>query len=508
MKAAFGKIVITPPNSSIGVPMAGYSRQTASTGKLDDLFARAVLIDTQNSNTKNNNNNKTERVLLISLDVLKISLSVSKYLNKKLLNNPKFGLRKENILLHAIHTHSAPDMTGEFYWPGGALGILKGLMFGINRSDKYVVYICQRIVKMVGQMVDDLQPATMAVASKQIQKNIVINRRNPAKKSKKDLTVFTFRKKENKQLFGVLATYGMHPTTLSFQNSKISAEYPGRLCHHIESKSNNKISAVFFTGPAGDLNPITTCGDDFDSLQIDPKAGEKIYDQLGDYEHTKKIGAFLGEEAYALANSIKNSQYYDKLKVYSIIKEIVVPFEDSQPYIYDFGIWMKNKLILFLKKWLLYPVMLMNSFGTPPHFPGFSLKIKFKKLDKWYKIYGLEITSILQYLELGLSSSDASQTGKRDKNGEGMEYEKKIGILGVPGEVFEEIEEKLKHHSPAGHENTIIFQNSNSWIGYLFSIKDYIVEGGYEPTAASTPVAGRNVNREFLKIFKRIDFKD
>ncbi|MHA1673276.1 MAG: neutral/alkaline non-lysosomal ceramidase N-terminal domain-containing protein [Promethearchaeota archaeon] len=498
MKAAFGKIIITPPKSSVGVPLAGYSRKVPSTGKLDDIYARGVLIETQGSQDSNDGRgiqSKTERTLLISLDTLKISFSISNYLNGKLTSNPKLDLKKENILIHAIHTHSAPDLTGEFHWPGSPLNVLKGLMFGINRNDKYIVYICQRVVRMVEQMVLDLQPATMAVASKKIEKNVVINRRNPAKKSKKDLTVFTFRKKQNKQIFGILANYGMHPTTLSFENSKISADYPGRLCHHIESKSNEQIATVFFTGPAGDLNPITTCGVDFDALQEDPKGETKMYDQLGTYRHTKKIGYFLGEEAYLLAKSIKDADFYDELRIRAFTKEIVVPFEDDQPHIYHLGIWLKNKFIFFLRKWLLYPVILMNLFDNSSNFSNITLKIKFSSVDRFYKIFSLDITSILQYLELNLYSPDKSK------------IEKNICILGVPGEVFEEIEDRLKHQSPTGYENTVIFQNSNSWIGYLFSIKDYIVEGGYEPPVVTTPIAGRDVSREFLKMFKQIGMK-
>ncbi|MHA1611648.1 MAG: hypothetical protein ACTSYU_06310 [Promethearchaeota archaeon] len=65
----------------------------------------------------------------------------------------------------------------------------------------------------------------------------------------------------------------------------------------------------------------------------------------------------------------------------------------------------------------------------------------------------------------------------------------------------------MKQKSPVGHENAVIFQNSKSWIGYLFSIKDYFVEEGNEPLPTTTPVSGRDVSREFLKMFKQIGKK-
>ncbi len=474
--------------------MAGYSRKTASKGKLDDLFVRGVLIESEN------NQEDSERILLISLDLLSIPLSITTYIQNRLLAIPKFGLKKkENILIHAIHTHSGPDLTGWFHWTGNGLNILRGMMFGHNRNDKYIVFLCQQILAMVDKMVTNLQLTNMAVVSKRIEEDIVINRRNPGKKSKRNLTVFVFRKQEDNSIFGIMANYGMHPTTLSFENDKISADYPGRVCHFIESISDHQISAIFFTGSAGDLNPITTCGNDFDALQEDPKGEEKIYDQLGDYSHTKQIGEFLGKEAYALANSIPDDQYYNKISMKNVWQDITIPLEDFQPYIYDFKIWIKNKILFYVKTKFLFRIYLLNSAGNTVNFPTLTFKSKFQDVGRIFKAYRIQVVSAIQYMELRLGSSTNTQKEKK---------EHKIALLGVPGEVFEELEKKLQHQSPVGAERTFIFQNSNSWIGYLFPIKDYITEGGYEPEAAATPVAGRNVSREFLKMFKRIGFKN
>ena len=176
MKASFGKIVITPPGGPKGVPMAGYSRAFPASGKLDDLYARAVLIES--------NENIPNRILLISLDLLKIPLSVAEYIKKKIKQNADSSLGEGQILIHAIHTHSGPDISGEFYWPGSVLNVLKGIMFGENRNDSYIVWFTLQIVNMVKELIRDLQDATFARKTKQITKDIVINRRNPARRSK------------------------------------------------------------------------------------------------------------------------------------------------------------------------------------------------------------------------------------------------------------------------------------------------------------------------------------
>jgi hypothetical protein len=480
MKASFGKIVITPPGGSNGIPMAGYARAFPATGKLDDLYARAVLIESKEDIPK--------RILLISLDLLKIPLSVAEYIKKKIKENADGSLGEGQILIHATHTHSAPDISGEFYWPGNALNVLKGIMFGENRNDRYIVWFTNQIVKMVKILIRELKDATFARKSKQITKDIVINRRNPARRSKKDLTVFVFKRKINDEIFGILANYGMHPTTLSYMNDKISAEYPGRVCHRIEASTYGKIQAAYFTAPSGDLNPITTCGTDFDRLETDPHARQTVYDQLGTYHHTKELGYYLGDQALELARSIPTSDFYDEVNFRTIIKKIQMPIHDCQPYIYDLKIWLSNKLKLYIKKWFLYPVAIRHSESNAPNFPAFSVTshpFSFRHGKR------LDIHTDIQYLNItAFKSTNPSNTIK-------------FSLLGIPGELFEDLETQLKEKSPNGPNHTTLIQNTN-WVGYLFSIKDYITEGGYEPLASSTPVGGKHICQEFFTLFEEI----
>ena len=116
MKVAFSKITITPKDM-VGKAMAGYSRPDPCLGILDDVYAHGVLIeDITLGNIK-------KRLLLISLDLLKIPLIVSDYIKEKI-KDEFFSLGPGQILVHATHTHSAPDLTGEFHWPGSALNVI------------------------------------------------------------------------------------------------------------------------------------------------------------------------------------------------------------------------------------------------------------------------------------------------------------------------------------------------------------------------------------------------
>ena len=171
MKVAFSKINITP-KGMIGKPMAGYSRPDYCKGILDDVYAHGVLIeDVVLGNIK-------KRLLLISLDLLKIPLVISDYIKEKI-KDDIYSLGPGQILIHATHTHSAPDITGEYFWPGGAMSVVKGIMFGANRSDRYIVWMTMQIVKMVKVLIQNLEPCKMAWTKEEFNPDIVINRRYP-----------------------------------------------------------------------------------------------------------------------------------------------------------------------------------------------------------------------------------------------------------------------------------------------------------------------------------------
>ena len=81
-----------------------------------------------------------------------------------------------------------------------------------------------------------------------------------------------------------------------------------------------------------------------------------------------------------------------------------------------------------------------------------------------------------------------------------------FGILTIPGELFEDIGKTLISHAPTKKENTLIFQNTQDWIGYLFPLKMYIEEGGYEPFMCFSPLCGAYIENNAKKLLN--DIKD
>ncbi len=469
MRVAFGKIKLTPKDY-IGRTLAGYVPIVKCDGKLDDVYARGVLIESSH---------QTENLLIISLDFLKFSMKLSNYIKDKIYN--RYKIPQDQILLHAIHTHKSIDLGNEFGLPGGALSVLKNLLFGQYYSDdKYKIWVCNQIVKLVGNLVKQIKEGELCKISwkkETIQDNIIINRRHPELESKSQLGIISFRGLSNDKLIGIIVNFGTHPTTLNNTVSKLSADYPGRVCARIEQETNDEISAVFFTAPAGDLNPITTCGDDFKALTDDMNP---IYDQMGTYEHTKRIGYFLGDEALKIANAIPSEEYNTDLDFTVYNQFFEIPFEDYKKY------WTKNsfksRILHFIKKYFLFRLAIFMGSQNPPNFSTFNVRY-----------YGHKIftKTQIQYLLLRTFSKSNNK-------------EKSLSITAIPGELFEEIGKKILKNSPTGAENSFIFQNSNDWVGYLFPLKEYILVGGYEPTVSFSPLTGAYVQNNFIKLVNKI----
>jgi hypothetical protein len=461
MEVAFSKINITP-RKYIGKPLAGYTRKESCSGKLDDLYAYSLLIDCSNSDSKG------KILLIVAIDLLKIPISVSNYIKDQIIKSHT-SLRKEQILIHATHTHAGFDLTGEFFWPGGFISVMRGIMFGANRNDKYIVWFSNKIAMMVDDLFKRLVPCKCSWKKVPFNPNIVFNRRNPLKRIQPNLSVITFKSLESNSLIGMIINYACHPTTLSHQNSKLSADFIGQIHVNITQMSQNRIKSVYINGASGDLNPITTFKERSDGEKLEK---EKIYDQLGTYEDTKKIGYKIAYRALELANSIPDTNYYILNDINIFSKGFVIPMRDVKYFSKN---WISNKLVFLIKKLFLMNIAKYQI--SKANFPIFALDSRFGQ----YKC-----KTIVQYIQLKTKIS-----------------EKVLGIITVPGELFYALGDTLLKASPCGVHNTLIFQNTHDWVAYLFSLREYIQKGGYEVIPSFSPLSGVYVQKEVLGLLNK-----
>nr|MDO8108784.1 hypothetical protein [Candidatus Sigynarchaeota archaeon] len=389
------------------------------------------------------------------------------------------------ILIHAIHSHAGLDLTGEYYWPGGLGNTVRSIMFGIGRNDRLIVWMACQIVKMVGQLLQDLQPAKIAWAKTAIKDHVIYNRRHHlAKPYRADLGVICFKHAETNELFGVIVNFGAHPTILPNTNYKLSAEWPGRLVARIEALSG--IKAVFFQDAAGDISPSYS---EFRRLykRIRQKYGKRkrihfhVSEKIRE-EGIENYGWKIGEPALALAKSIPEDQYFDRVEVKIFVRSVWFPIED---YREKYGIRhrIENRFWHLSKKYFLLPLVFSITDAHEPNFPGLAVKHR--------GLINVQCYSKLQYIRIKAIDSKTNET-------------RTFNIIGMPGEPVRHYGRSLQRKTPEGFENSFLFEMCNDWMAYLFDFSEYTYGGG-EPMESLAPVAGKFLKQHFIQFIADIE---
>ncbi|MCK4815639.1 hypothetical protein KA005_07710 [bacterium] len=224
LKAGAAKREITPP---LGTDLFGYIRRFgSSSGVHDPLWASFLWVE-----------NGGRAVLLISLDVLNFSEEFAT--QAKAAISEGMDVAKENICVAAIHTHSAPGM--HFFRNGG------------KRDKNWEYRLLAVLVDGSKEARQNSRKALMGTGTGQAL--IGYNRRNSGKDIDSNLTLTCFTDEE-KQPFCFVANYGCHPVVLKEDNLLISADYVGYFRDQLSSMFSADIVTLFFSGAAGDVDPI------------------------------------------------------------------------------------------------------------------------------------------------------------------------------------------------------------------------------------------------------------
>ena len=118
IKVGVAETVITPPNP-VGFAMAGYDRGTnTSTGVHDDLYARALVVESEDGTSS----------AMITVAVVNMSEIVMDQIRSGV--NKETGIPFKNVIISSTHTHSGPVMG--------------------NLEDAYVKFFISRAVQSAG----------------------------------------------------------------------------------------------------------------------------------------------------------------------------------------------------------------------------------------------------------------------------------------------------------------------------------------------------------------------
>ena len=242
---------------------------------------------------------------MLSIDLCSINTALSEEVSA--LIEEKYGIPKENCIVHCIHNHSGPNITGMVGWGD------------IDRKYYDGIFL-PNIMQVVGEAKKAPVAVKMGIATgnsfigvnrRQLTvKNEVHLGQNPWGPFDPTMTVIAFVDESGKPVANIVH-YGMHGTCAG-KNREISRDWAGVMVDELERQSG--AITAFFNGAEGDVGPRLTNG---------------LTTGLTDIRFAERHGALAAADAVAIYKKIV--AYHDApLSV--ICGEVNIPLDKRIDY--------------------------------------------------------------------------------------------------------------------------------------------------------------------------------
>ncbi len=415
IKFGFGRKDVTPDPS---VRLGGYGIEIRPAKIINDrLNATSIFI-----------NKGKKKIILISLDWLGIEEEDVDAIQEAI--NTETGISKQNIIITAIHSHTAPNTIGMPGWG--------------NKETKYIEKIIPEIVASAVEASKNLRPVKIGVGS--IYSETGVNRRevrkdgtisfdgDPGGSFDPEMTVISFKDKNG--IAGMIVHYGAHATAFGTA-AVVSRDWPGIMTDRIEKQI--KAPVMFINGSIGDTGPRTS------SFQKNGLFSAGVGDGI---DSIREVG--YRAAADALNAFVKIKKYSDDIILNIITEEVLFPYaplHDSEK--------AKREIIK------LEPDK--NKYGTPMYmYNHWNAVIREHEKPEQERAKGKN------YLQSILRLGD-------------------IVLIPFPGELFSEIALRIRKLSP--FQYTLCSSLANDYIGYI-PTREARHRGGYEVWCADHFVYG------------------
>lgn len=237
MKFGVAKDLITP---DVRTHMGGYGTLYGKyfTGIHDDLYVKTLVMDAGWS-----------KVVLMTFDLLMHDYALSETIADYV--RAEYGLPTDHVVVSYTHSHAGPAAQG--YDPDQA-------------SDAYEAFLWGRIKSCIDRAFINTFDGTISFGRAKGDWSISRRRMDdgkvvmlPSPEGPRDDTLNVLRICDDQGNTRVLLlNYGCHPVTLG-DTLRISSEYPGRLCRHLDTRFYGS-TAMFFQGAGGSSRPRITAG--------------------------------------------------------------------------------------------------------------------------------------------------------------------------------------------------------------------------------------------------------
>ena len=249
LKLGTAAVPINPP---VGIGLAGYYHERGNEGVLDDIAAKAVVLDDGQT-----------RTAIVVCDL--ISMPQWIVVEARQLIETRTGIPGTNVVIAATHTHTAPVLYREWSrddTDGGAKPV----------SKEYSHTLPKLIADAVSLANERRQPVRISVAREQ-ESQLAKNRRywmrdgsvgwNPGKLNPQivraagpidpEVGVFYAETTAPKPVpMLTFVNYAMHPDTTG--GTRISADYPGALSRALALYKGPDMLTLFANGTCGNIN--------------------------------------------------------------------------------------------------------------------------------------------------------------------------------------------------------------------------------------------------------------
>jgi len=291
-------------NKYNGIYLAGFGNDRIATGCHDDLWARALVIQSP-----------TRKVALVSVDFVGEVSHGSYYGFTKAQAMVDPGLGLDAIIFSSTHDHEAPD----------TLGLWGTDEFTDGKFPHYLQFVDREVAKAIN---------AAAAPSAMRPVNVIAGQTTPAETAElRGLQVRTgcrppwFFDTElralqfvgtDRQTVATLINWNTHPESLEDANTLVSGDFPHYARQYVETQLGG--TAVYFTG---DLGAVEIVGDTC-VTGADPHAddGSNVFDDRSNlgYARTQQLGELVGTAVVKLLRDgeplqvtgmdVAHTQYY------------------------------------------------------------------------------------------------------------------------------------------------------------------------------------------------------
>ncbi|MDD4189713.1 MAG: hypothetical protein PHI28_00140 [Mangrovibacterium sp.] len=423
----------------------------------DELHARCLVLD-----------NDEMKLAFVVLDILGINRELADEMKRLIYKET--GLPCEQILISAVHSHSAVS----------ALGIgekRRGWNVG-KEFDEYQKFLIRRVVNVVRIAIDNLEPARIGWGVGSIPQHVFVRRwkmtpdftavnpfgekdlvvtnpgrgnpdlLEPAGQPDPDVSFISVRSTEGRPI-ALFANYSLHYVG-GTRKGHLSADYFGVFADCIQKllnadRQDPPFVGMMSNGTSGDVNNINFRGP---AEKMEP------------YAKMRLVAEDVAREVYRVQNTIR---YHNWISLQAAQEELTLKVRKPDQRMIDQAKMVLSKpdtVILFHRYEKEYAKRILQ---IDKEWPG-------------------EIDIILQAFRIG-----------------------DLGIAAIPFETFAETGLKIKAESPFKPSFTI--ELANGYYGYLPTPEQYKL-GGYETWLGSSRAetgASDKIVSKLLELFKKIN---